>query len=283
MAETFCGKSCGTCTDRVNLNCPGCKFGPGRQFSGDCELAQCCTSKGHESCQTCAYSGTCGKLLGKDHIPESRIRKIQEEQKQKKILSEQAPVLGKWLWVLFWLFIPSNFASIMTNDTVVKWAPSLLFPGQILSAVSTILYGFILIRLRSENRHYLTSGICILVTSAVTASLAFIAPGPQAPEWTLLFTIPCLVVSLVGEYNEYMAHSAVLSGVDHVMSEKWNTLWAWFVAGNVGMCVSIVLILILPVFALLVAIAALICGLVVGILKLVYLYRTAKLFREYQD
>ena len=49
MAETYCGKSCAECTKKEQLNCSGCKAGPGRQFGGDCELAKCVRDKGHET------------------------------------------------------------------------------------------------------------------------------------------------------------------------------------------------------------------------------------------
>ena len=50
MAETYCGKSCEECTKKEQLDCSGCKTGPGRQFGGDCELAKCVRDKGHETC-----------------------------------------------------------------------------------------------------------------------------------------------------------------------------------------------------------------------------------------
>ena len=45
---------------------------------------------------------------------------------------------------------------------------------------------------------------------------------------------------------------------------------------------SILIIVIIPILGLLVTLAAAIGLIVVSILKLVYLYRTAKLFRDYQ-
>ena len=81
MSETYCGKNCVECTQKDALNCPGCKTGPGRQFGGDCELAICVRSKGHETCETCGFKGNCGTLRGRDHIPDYRIRKIEAEVK----------------------------------------------------------------------------------------------------------------------------------------------------------------------------------------------------------
>lgn len=46
--------------------------------------------------------------------------------------SEKAMFLGKWLWVLFWLFIPSIIASAMVNENIASLFPALLVSGQIL-------------------------------------------------------------------------------------------------------------------------------------------------------
>ena len=34
--------------------------------------------------------------------------------------SEKAMFLGKWLWILFWLFIPGMIASIMVNENIAS-------------------------------------------------------------------------------------------------------------------------------------------------------------------
>lgn len=86
MIDTFCGKNCETCAYRENLNCPGCQSGPDRSISAQCELAQCCRTKGHEVCETCGFHDTCRTLRGKDHIPEYRIKKCRMSKIRKQLL-----------------------------------------------------------------------------------------------------------------------------------------------------------------------------------------------------
>ena len=129
MAETYCGKSCEECTKKEQLNCSGCKTGPGRQFGGDCELAKCVRDKGHETCETCGFKGNCGTLRSRESMPDYRIRKIESEKMRKAAIAKRAPVLGKWLWIIFWLIIPSTFGSIMANETTAKILPGLVMPG----------------------------------------------------------------------------------------------------------------------------------------------------------
>ena len=281
MAETYCGKTCAECTKKEQLNCSGCKVGPGRQFGGDCELSKCVRDKGHETCDTCSFKGNCGTLRSRESMPDYRIRKIEAEEQRKAAIAKRAPVLGKWLWIIFWLVIPSSIGSIMAHETTAKILPGLFIPGQIINAICSLIYGAILLKLGSEEDRYRTAGICALIAGASSALAAMINGGSDGATWILIFTIPAAIVAIVGEYNEYMAHSAVLSGVDNELSEKWEVLWKWYIGLFAGIFGSILLMLIFPVLGAIAVIGATIGTVVVSILKLVYLYRTAKIFREY--
>ena len=281
MAETYCGKSCEECTKKEQLNCSGCKTGLGRQFGGDCELAKCVRDKGHETCETCGFKGNCGTLRSRESMPDYRIRKIEAEEMRKAAIAKRAPVLGKWLWIVFWLIIPSTIGSIMSNENTAKILPGLLMPGQIINAICSLTYGTILLKLGSEEDRYRTAGICALIAGASSALAAMINGGSDGATWILIFTIPAAIVAIVGEYNEYMAHSAVLYGVDNELSEKWEVLWKWYIGLFAGIFGSILLMLIIPVLGAIAVIGTTIGTVVVSILKLVYLYRTVKIFREY--
>lgn len=281
MAETYCGKNCAECSKREELNCQGCKAGPGRQFGGDCELAKCVRDKGHETCETCGFKGNCGTLRSRESMPDYRIRKIESEKMRKAAIAKRAPVLGKWLWIIFWLVIPSSIGSIMSHETTAKILPGLFMPRQIINAICSLIYGAILLKLGSEEDRYRTAGICALIAGASSALAAMINGGSDGATWILIFTLPAAIVAIVGEYNEYMAHSAVLSGVDNELSEKWEVLWKWYIGLFAGIFGSILLMLIIPVLGAIAVIGTTIGTVVVSILKLVYLYRTAKIFREY--
>ena len=281
MAATYCGKSCEECTKKAQLPCSGCKTGPGRQFGGDCELAKCVRDKGHETCETCGFKGNCGTLRSRESMPDYRIKKIEAEVMRKAAIAKRAPVLGKWLWIIFWLVIPSSIGSIMSHETTAKILPGLFMPGQIINAICSLIYGAILLKLGSEEDRYRTAGICALIAGGVSAVVAIITVAAEEATWTLLFTLPAAVVAMVGEYNEYMAHSAVLSGVDNELSEKWEVLWKWYIGLFLGMFGCIIVMLIIPILGAIAILGGAIGTVVVGILKLVYLYRTAKIFREY--
>lgn len=281
MAETYCGKSCDECSHKELLNCPGCKAGPGRQFGGDCELAKCCREKGHETCDTCGFNRSCTTLQRRDQQPQYRKMKIESEQRQKELLANRALTLGKWLWILFWLVVPATIAGIMKTENVMNVSPGIYLTGQILNAVCSIAYGTILLKLSSVEDRYHIAGICTLITAGVSILIAFLFGASKAPTWSLIITLPAAVVGLIREYNEYNAHSSVLMGADNELSEKWTNLWKWFIRCTLGMIGSVVLVLIAPILGAILLIVASIGTVIVSIAKLVYLYRTAKVFREY--
>lgn len=281
MAETYCGKSCAECAQKEQLNCQGCKYGPGRRFGGDCELAKCVMEKGHETCDTCSFMGNCSIQRSCAVMPEKRIKRLEAEAARKAEMAKQAPLLGKWLWIMFWLIIPNSIASVLTNQTVVVYVPSLNFPGQIISAICSAAYGFFLLKLAPVENTYKKAGICVLVTAAASVLVALLTGAAGTPTWTLILTIPATIMAWIGEYHMFRANAAVLEGVDQELSEQWIKLWKWYIGFLLGMVGSIVIVLILPMIGVLALLAAAIGVLVVGIKKLVYLYRTAKIFREY--
>lgn len=278
MNETTCGKNCLECTYKEALNCPGCKAGPGKTYGCTCELAKCCRDKGHETCQTCGHLPTCRTYQGRYRIPEYRQQRAQAEERRRQTLAVNAPILGKWLWLLFWLVIPSSIAGIMTNNTVVEWAPSLLIPGAILQAVCTLIYGLVMLRLSRIEYGYRTAGICNLIC-AVLSGLSVLTV--QNASLTLVLSIASAIVAVIGIWHEYPAHAAVLDDVDFEAAEKWLALRKWYFIALGTTFGSIVITLIIPILGLLALLAGAIGALVVSILKLVYLYHTAQVFREW--
>lgn len=195
--------------------------------------------------------------------------------------SEKAMFLGKWLWVLFWLFIPSIIASAMVNENIASLFPALLVSGQILQTVCQLIYGAILIKVSNWDSRYRISGIIVIAANILSIALEYIFANNA--EVLLIMLIPLGIVGLVGEYNEYMAHSDVVEEFDKDISAKWKKLWKWYI-GSFGLLVlSIVLVFITAITGLFVMLASAIAIIVVSILKLVYLYRMAKVFRDYTD
>lgn len=197
--------------------------------------------------------------------------------------AEKAPFLGKWLWILFWLVIPQSLASLLTSD-LFAGQPVLSSLGQIMQLIYLLGCGLVLLKLSSQIARYRTAGIYFLVGGMINAAFSIIpvpAAGSALAVWGSLIIVAGGIFLMVGEYHEYMGHSELLEGVDWELSDKWRKLWKWYIGCFIALLGSIVVITFSPFLGLLVTLAATIGVLVIMIVKLVYLYRTAMIFRNW--
>lgn len=273
--ETYCGKSCEICTYRETLSCPGCQRGPGGTFS-QCPIARCCREKCHNACDSCTSWSYCGLRSGRDHEPIRRQQQQERERQQQWEIRQHAPLLARWLSVLFWLFIPQEIAGLMTNDNVAAVLPELVLPGTILSVACTLLYGIGLWNLRPVNDAYGRAAIWMAVGAGCSAvSLLLGQVGLM-----VLVALAVLGINLYATCLEYNAHADTAQMVDAVLADQWRKLWQrnlWCLLGAASM---LLLAFVAPLLAGLLAIAISIALIVLSILKLVYLYRMAARFRE---
>ena len=204
-----------------------------------------------------------------------------DEYTTKKAIAESSPVLGKWLWILFWLVVPTVISGLMKSETIMNAFPGIYRMGQILGITCSLAYGAILLKLSPAEQRYRTAGNCALISVALGIPVIILFGASDTPPWALFITVPETIIGLSGEYNEYNAHSVVLFRADHELSEKWLTLWKWYVGFMAGMLSAVILALMAPPLGLAVLSVCSIGVSVSLIIKLIYLYRTARLFREY--
>lgn len=278
MAETYCGKNCADCAAMQNETCPGCRVGPGRTIGGECELARCCRTRGHESCDTCVSRGTCWTLGDRFSQPEKRLKKLEWEQQQRQGRVRRSILLGKWTWYLFWLNVPAVIVGILAIEELVALIPALKMPGQLLELVLSLAYGLILLKMSPEEHRFRTAAWCILGAMAAQGFFKLVLGVDELP---LLASLPLAAVSLFGEYQQFQGFGDSLSGVDNDLSGKWETLWKWYIGSYGVMLGSVLLALLSPMLAVLGILAAGIAQVAVGIMQMIYTYRTAKAFEYY--
>jgi hypothetical protein len=281
MAETFCGKSCESCTYQQELNCPGCADGPGHKYRGDCRLKKCCVDKCHETCATCQLNIHCGIYRDRHKMPQQRIEQQQRLEAQRLEALRRAPIFGRWFTVLFWLQIPGIVANIMVSESVAELLPGLRIPGILLNAAVLAATALVLLLLSKEEDRYRTAGWCILISCGLNLAVSLL-PQLSGQGASLLLGIPSAVLSLVGRYNAYRGHSAVLHGVDDLLAEDWISYWKWYIGVIVGTFACVLLAAIAPALALIAVIILGIGAIIVGVWELVLLYNTARVFREFR-
>ena len=278
MSESWCGKSCEECLYRESEDCPGCKDGPGSQWSGNCPIAQCCRSKGHESCETCVFAPECEKHSGRFSQPEERRRSSEQEAKVREHNSEQAGFMEKWIGTLFWLSVLGVVADLFTGDTFKENMSSLhalYWVGGVLVIVKYIGDIVVLSKLRDQCELYRKAVIyrVIYIALYLLSLFAMNALGTTAG-------VCASVLFIVSRYYEINAHAQVLHGVSETLSESWTRLWRWYVVCIIALVISMLLFVIFMALVALVLIAVAIAIIVLDVLNMVYLWRMKECYKS---
>lgn len=280
MAETYCGKSCKSCVHKEKLNCPGCKTGPGARFTGDCKLAKCCVSKGHEVCGSCNIKPRCGSYIGREQAPEYRLKAQKAKLQQQEEIRTRTAGLHRVFYLLFWLVFPGVVGSLLMEDFLANPYPILGTVGVYITFLSGLAYGLVLLSQYRRQREYLIAGVLSVVASILHFVSNMNAPPQGEYNIATVIGLAAGVIQLVAIYKEFSAHSEVLVGIDE-LSDKWLKLWRWFIGTYCAVLGSILVILISPLLGLLVTLAGAVGMFVVEIVKLVYLYHSAQACQEY--
>lgn len=269
MSDTYCGKSCQDCSYRDALNCPGCELGPGREMSNECELAYCCRNKGHKTCATCEIKARCGKYINKGKAPKERIENNKADSDRKESLSVMAEFLSDKIKILFFVLIISNVFSVIAKYIL----PEDSTLSAIILRILSVVYGIVLIIISKADKKFLISGLLIFVSNIINIIAVLVMDISIGTSIFALIIIS--VIALVAEYNEIMGHSDVLMAYERDMCEKWIKIWYGYI---IALIISVLGVLLgSGVILLLSAVVEL----VLAVLKIIYLYQTAEIYRMY--
>ena len=197
------------------------------------------------------------------------------EAERKQALKSGYGFLGKWLWYYFILIIPSIIAGVFGAFTEV---PIMTLIGNIISIAVSVVTILILYKLGDYDPNYRKAGLLQIPVFVVDLIGIIAFANAEVPLWFSGIQLIPALIGLYGTYIEFKTHAAVTAPVDPTLSENWTKLWKWTVICMVVTICSVFLLLI-PVIGLLLMIFGAIGLVVCSIIKLVYLYRTAKLFQ----
>ena len=199
-----------------------------------------------------------------------------EKAKANEQLRGQYAFLGKWIWYLFILIVPSIVAGILS---AFNESPMALLVGDILDVACDVAYIVILIILGKADDNYKKAGYFQILSVVVSLIGTIVWAGVEMPLWYSAIQLVAGLVGVYGMYLEFKAHSEVVAPLDATMSEQWSKLFKLFAIATIGSLCSALLILI-PVLGLLCLLGFLIMLIVVSIMKIIYLYRTSKIFKD---
>lgn len=292
---SYCGKNCEACTCREGRSCPGCRQGPAADSHLGCAIGACCKRQYHNSCDSCGRKDQCTLLQTSAEMPALLDQRIQQRKQQNEMLRRKKMFLGKWTWVLFWMIVPEILVGFMIAEPVANKFPSLHVLGNILQIAISVAYGIILLLLATHSKEFKIAGCCALVLSGFglvvllgvgkyvsNANFVFLLGGViDSSDSNMFFLLPVSPLSLVYTYYYHKGFAGVLEDVDWELSEKWRKLWKAYVLSLCTLfgCTLLGVMHILALLMLILILCAAVSILVLTVLRIVYLFKTARAFR----
>lgn len=188
----------------------------------------------------------------------------------------RAPLMAKWLMTMFWV----NIAQIIINFIKIESSVVYTTIQNILIAICSLLICLSLFKMRGEDERYGRAALFQLIPLVINLVPTLVMDSYNTLVWlSVLVSLIAAVLSLFATYSEFHAHSCIVGGLDCELGDRWQKLWVWQIIGIAGTFVSLLLtVLAAGLGAVLVLIVA-IYVLVIQIIYLVTLYRSAKAYR----
>lgn len=187
----------------------------------------------------------------------------------------RAPLMAKWLMVMFW----ANIAHIIINFIKIESSVVYTTTQAILVNVCTLIICLALFQMRGEDKRYRLAALFMLIPIVLDTVFGVVIGYGDSIGMVILVALISVILSLLAAYYEFHAHSCIVGGLDCELGDRWQKLWVWQIIGIAGTFVSLLLtVLAAGLGAVLVLIVA-IYMLVIQIIYLVTLYRSAKAYR----
>ena len=197
--------------------------------------------------------------------------------------ARRAAVFGKWFMIYFWTQIFMIILAFLSSLWLVNGMPAVLLV--LLSYGYSVTEVVIFYQLgRQEDRFKTSAGLALIALVA-----GIIIDLLHSNVLAVLWRIPGGIIKLIAVYHFMIGCSEILLTTDGKLSDKWRSLWKWYIDLRVGLIVGLPALLIMALIfestllanlALILVIGIAIALVVVAILWLVYLYRTARCFQQ---
>lgn len=197
--------------------------------------------------------------------------------------ARRAAVFGKWFMIYFWTQIFMIILAFLSSLWLVNGMPAVLLV--LLSYGYSVTEVVIFYQLgRQEDRFKTSAGLALIALVA-----GIIIQLLHSEVLAGLWRIPGRIINLIALYHFMIGCAEILLTTDGKLSDKWRSLWKWYIDLRVGLIVGLPALLIMALIfestllanlAVILVIGIAIALVVVAILWLVYLYRTARCFQQ---
>lgn len=198
-----------------------------------------------------------------------------EAPRYSEAVCQRAPLMAKCLWVLFW----ANIVQIIINFIKIESSGVYTAVQTVLSLACILVMCASLFMMRSEDARYGRAALFQLIALVFNSVLTFVFGSLEASFFAILISLVSSALSLVAVYNEYHAHSCIVGSLDCDLGDRWQNLWVWKVIGIAGMFVALLTAMLAVDVGAVLALVLAIYVLVIDIICLVTLYRSAQAYR----
>ena len=138
-------------------------------------------------------------------MPQNRLWAVEAERERRARLDRNAPVLAKWLWLLFWLVIPSVFSNILTMDTVAGFQ----LPGHIGNVWHFLISLAYSVQHMAAGRQRPVphTAAPMLLAGGIISGVLLLPAIPEGNWLWWLLSLPVMVLELCAAYQEFYAHA----------------------------------------------------------------------------
>ena len=187
----------------------------------------------------------------------------------------RAPLMAKWLMTMFW----ANIAQIIINFIKIESSVVYTTTQAILVNVCTLIICLALFQMRGEDKRYRLAALFMLVPIVLDTVFGVVIGYGDSIGMVILIALISVILSLLATYNEFHAHSCIVGGLDSELGDRWQKLWVWQIIGIAGTFVSLLLTGLAAGLGVVLVLIVAIYVLVIQIIYLVTLYRSAKAYR----
>lgn len=188
----------------------------------------------------------------------------------------RAPLMAKWLMTLFW----ANIAHIIINFIKIESSVVYTTIQSILIFICSLVICLSLFKMRGEDERYGRAALFQLIPLVINLIPTLVMDSYNTLVWlSVLVSLIAAVLTLLATYNEFHAHSCIVGGLDCELGDRWQKLWVWQIIGIAGIFVSLLLTVLAAGLGAVLVLIVTIYVLVIQIIYLVTLYRSAKAYR----
>lgn len=229
------------------------------------------------NCDICNFRNSCATLLSRRLTQQPN--NVIDFELNSQSTQEEFLFYAKWLWVLFIFYIVHTISNLITSEYATNHFPELFTLGEILGLIAELANVVAFLNLASRCTAYRKPAYCHLALMFLGMFALFFA---SYSDFITLIGFIAAIINIYVYYTSIRAHASLTEGISDELSKRWHKIWKWTLCSYLSFIAGFIIILfrLLAPGVILISASA-IAILIVTILYLACLYRTANMFREY--